>query len=408
MTTIKNSSCYILKNGNIVLPDTILYNHSILIKNGKISSVCSQLPVNAKTQYPIIDCSDYYILPGFIDIHNDSIEKLICPRPGVTLDSYIALQTIDQQLISCGITTVYHSTTVAKTTITNHKRTFSPQHVFDLCNLLYISKDNWKIRHKCHARLELNTTEVFDDIYRLIRENKIQELSFMDHTPGQGQYRNLSTFQRVITMHYGNVEKDQEEKIIEVCQNKSLLSKDKIENLISLCHEHNIPIALHDVENTYQLQWMKEKKIKICEFPLHFDIAEASVNRGVYTVVGAPNVLIGNSHNGNASATELIKNRVGTILCSDYYSPAILQSIAYLYHNNILELPEAVNLASLTPAKALGIDENLGSICPGKSADICIVNMKEAKPAVQAVFVEGQLQVAYSDFLLRLIKIGGR
>jgi N-acetylglucosamine-6-phosphate deacetylase len=48
---------------------------------------------------------------------------------------------------------------------------------------------------------------------------------------------------------------------------------------------------------------------------------------------------------------------------------------------------EAVNLASLNPARLLGLDQVKGSIRPGKDADILIF---DEQLNIQTVFVEGQ------------------
>lgn len=45
------------------------------------------------------------------------------------------------------------------------------------------------------------------------------------------------------------------------------------------CAKNNIPIAFHDVEQESQLKFMKENGIRICEFPLNFDIAKKLMNK---------------------------------------------------------------------------------------------------------------------------------
>lgn len=52
------------------------------------------------------------------------------------------------------------------------------------------------------------------------------------------------------------------------------------------------------------------------------------------------------------------------------------EAVYNLYSNSNLELFEAVNCASLNPAKALGVDDEIGSIEEGKRADIIIADEK--------------------------------
>lgn len=52
-------------NGNIVLPDRICENGSVLIENGRIAQINQPAPADAKT----ISVNGGYVLPGFIDLH---------------------------------------------------------------------------------------------------------------------------------------------------------------------------------------------------------------------------------------------------------------------------------------------------------------------------------------------------
>jgi alpha-D-ribose 1-methylphosphonate 5-triphosphate diphosphatase len=56
----------------------------------------------------------------------------------------------------------------------------------------------------------------------------------------------------------------------------------------------------------------------------------------------------------------------------------------------ILPLYWAVNMASLNPARAVGIDGFTGSIEVGKSADLVLVDASGEVPKVLKTFVEGR------------------
>jgi imidazolonepropionase-like amidohydrolase len=49
-----------------------------------------------------------------------------------------------------------------------------------------------------------------------------------------------------------------------------------------------------------------------------------------------------------------------------------------------------VALITLTPARATGTDRLLGSIEPGKSADLVLVDDRRPVSGIQATFVEGR------------------
>lgn len=213
-----------------------LKEYAIIISNGLIDSIIPQEELSNINinDFDIIDCSNRYIMPGLIDLHSDVIENIIVPRKGVIFDVGLALHEIDHQLICQGITTMYHSISIANSTICNRKRTLSVEQMIEIGDSISKYDTELLVNHRFHARFELNTLEAFDDIYSRMEKDVIHEFSFMNHTPGQGQYTSLETFKIEIKKQYGDISNSQISQIISECQNKPLLTEDKIEKLIKL------------------------------------------------------------------------------------------------------------------------------------------------------------------------------
>ena len=109
------------------------------------------------------------------------------------------------------------------------------------------------------------------------------------------------------------------------------------------------------------------------------------------TVIGAPNVLLGGSHSGNLSATEAVRDGCADILCSDYYPAAILHAVFRLAKEEGIGLPAATRLATLNPARAVKMGDEIGSLAPGKKADLLLVERIDGGfPAVTLVMVDGR------------------
>jgi alpha-D-ribose 1-methylphosphonate 5-triphosphate diphosphatase len=109
------------------------------------------------------------------------------------------------------------------------------------------------------------------------------------------------------------------------------------------------------------------------------------------TAIGAPNVLLGGSHSGNLSAKEAVLDGSADILCSDYYPASILHAVFMLADEPGIGLASAARLATLNPAEAVKMGEELGSLKPGKKADILVVEMLEGGfPAVTTTIVDGR------------------
>lgn len=383
---------YALTNGKIVLQEKILENSAILLRNEYIEDIINMSEIGRYVHdIELIDCAGNYILPGLIDIHSDMVERIIAPRRGVKFDYELALHEADRQLISQGITTIYHSISIANSTICNRKRTLSVEEMIGIGDAIDKYQSRLLINHCFHARLELNTIEAFPHICDRIKQGKIHELSLMNHAPGQGQYTNWDLFKNEIKRQYGEISETRMTKIIRECLSKPLLPTPQIEYILELAHSYDIPLAFHDLETKKQLSFMLQNRIQIGEFPLNMDIAKEAFNSNIYNLVGAPNILKGKSHNNNASAIELLKKGWAKIICSDYYSPSLLVSLFLIPKISELSLSEAVCFASYYPAKAIGIDSMYGSISPGKIADIIIIDASKNTPCVVLAFINGKI-----------------
>jgi N-acetylglucosamine-6-phosphate deacetylase len=69
-----NGKKIILKNGIVLTPFQKLYDKAVFLKNGKIEKLISSEELSSNNrlnlkEYEIIDAENYYISPGFIDIH---------------------------------------------------------------------------------------------------------------------------------------------------------------------------------------------------------------------------------------------------------------------------------------------------------------------------------------------------
>lgn len=254
-----------IKNGKIVTSDSILEKKLLIIENKKITEIVEEDALSKYGNCKIIDAENSYVMPGLIDIHSDVIETSIVPRKGLIFDYTLALTELDKQLMNQGITTMYHSVSIANSTICNRNRTLSVPQMLDIGNIINNTQD-LLINHRFHARLEANTPEAVDILLKMMDDGKVHELSLMDHTPGQGQYSNIEMFRKEILKQYGNISMEKQEEIIKTCKGKFKLSDNMVQKLINAATEKNIPMAYHDVENEEQLKWMKKIRFQFVNF----------------------------------------------------------------------------------------------------------------------------------------------
>jgi alpha-D-ribose 1-methylphosphonate 5-triphosphate diphosphatase len=384
-----------IKNGKIVTPEDVLENKVLVVMDDRIVGITEECPESAA----VIDAEGRYITPGFIDIHSDRIEQCILPRPTSMLDFELALKECESELLHLGISTMYHSLTLYKDEFFGKSPIRTKENVLKLADLIEaIHNRNHLIHHRFHLRIEIDNFEAFDIAKYMIEHKKVQEISFMDHSPGQGQYRNLEIYEKTISMYNGReIENHSFESILEYHRNKEMLSLEQLKELSEFAHLQGIAVASHDDDTVEKLALNVRIGVDISEFPITSETARAAKEQGLFVVVGAPNILLGGSHSGNMSAADAVMDDCADIICSDYYPPAILHSIFIMHHKYGVPLNEMVNKATLNPAAAMNIDDMYGSIKIGKKADLLIIDVLDGYPVITHVLVDGKItaQVEY-------------
>ncbi|WP_446899628.1 alpha-D-ribose 1-methylphosphonate 5-triphosphate diphosphatase [Clostridium sp. LBM24168] len=268
----------------------------------------------------------------------------------------------------------------------------NPANVKKIINIIdKIHRNKHLIRHRFHARIEIDNVNEIDNIKKYIENDKVQLISFMDHTPGQGQYRNLEIYRKTLRA-YRNLSDEKIEKIIDISKYKEKITDETLKEIADLAIKKNISVASHDDDSFEKLKIVKNYGAKISEFPVTLDIAKSAKSMGMYTVAGAPNVLLGKSHTGNLCAIEAIRNNYIDILCSDYYPAAMLHAVFLLNEKYGMDLNEIFNMVTINPAKAVNMDNTIGSIEEGKKADIIIIEkLNNEFPVITSAFVDGKL-----------------
>ena len=381
---------YLLTNGKIITEEGIIEGYDILIENDIIKKICKNGEVDSD-EIEVINAYGGFISPGFIDIHADYIENMSSPRPTSIMDLNLSLRETEKVLINTGITTMYHSLSLYGKDIFENKPIRSDENVIKLIDTIENTQNKRHlIRHRFHARFEIDNVKGVERLKKYIRDGKINLLSFMDHKPGQGQYRNIETYRKTLK-GYKDVTDSEIDEMIEERQFKDTITSETIEEIAHMAKDRNISIASHDDDSFDKIDFIKGIGATISEFPITMDVAKYAREKGMFTIAGAPNVLLGKSHSGNLSASEAIKDNCIDILCSDYYPAAMLHSVFILNEKYNMDLCEMFKLITINPAKAVKIDNILGSIKEGKKADILIIEKLEELPVITSVFVDGKL-----------------
>ncbi|WP_246096283.1 alpha-D-ribose 1-methylphosphonate 5-triphosphate diphosphatase [Paenibacillus sinopodophylli] len=381
----------LILNGKVVLPEEVT-DTAIAVVEGKIDAFLQgEDDVNhwlsQHADASVIDAGGQYVLPGFIDIHCDAIEKEVQPRPNTLFPLDMALVEFERKLPIHGITTMYHSLSlgVGLSLRGDHLLTGMVDHIIN-----YRSKRS-VVRNRIHLRFEVSHLAGMPIVESLLNEKMIDYLSFMDHSPGQGQYRELGSFERYVMKNQG-VSQDEVKVIVEeLIMRRQQVNADQLIQLSKLAAKQGIAIASHDDDSAKKVDESVGYGVSVCEFPINMETAKYAMEQGLHVCVGAPNVVRGASHDKNLRAVDAITAEAADILCSDYHPSSMLAAVFKLAKLEIAALPAAVRMATLHPAQALGVADELGSIELGKAADLIVVDHYEEMPLVTNTIIGGHI-----------------
>lgn len=373
---------FVITNAKVVTPEGVREGVSVKVEYGRIAGIGEGYLQEAR----IIDAGGKYLFPGFVDMHSDAIEKGIEPRPNTLFPVEIAVFELDKKIASCGITTMYHSLSFAELEVGLRNNSTAAEIIRKIHQL----KHKLKVNTKIHARFEITDHGAVPFLVELIRDGQINLFSFMDHSPGQGQFQDIISFKNYYGPVYAKSDAEMDDIIERKLRAKKSHTPGDIAHLLGICREHGIAVASHDDDSREKIHWLKEMAIGMTEFPINMEAIRAAHQMGIRVCLGSPNVVRGRSSSSNLNAREAIRSGYGDILCSDYSPMTLLHAVFALERQGILPLHEAIKMVSLNPAHAVGIADHTGSLETGKDADMVLVDHSDGLPRVQKTFVAGR------------------
>jgi alpha-D-ribose 1-methylphosphonate 5-triphosphate diphosphatase len=383
---------FILTNAKIVTPDAIILRGSIRVEEGSITGI-GQETEDPDCALPVLDTEGSIVMPGIIDIHTDALDMEIVPRPGADIPIVIAFRELERKMSGCGFTTVFHSLHLGYDVAEGQSRSkYDRREVFETVHRA--SAGPTLLHNKIHLRFEVTGVNAYDTCLEFIHRGYISLLSIMDHTPGQGQWGKENFIAAM--KRQGKTEAQAREELQDM-MSRPRIEGARLEAMVRLAKENNIPVASHDDDTIEKVDLMRDLGVDICEFPVNLETAHHACKLGMHVAGGASNILRGGSLSGNLCIKEAVRQGAVDTLCSDYYPPSILHSVFKLHQEENMPLSDAVNLATLNPAKAARIQDHTGSIERGKKADLLVVKMVEGLPMITHTIVKGNI-VSRSSF----------
>lgn len=343
--------------------------------------------LGSNTSTPAVDFGGDYLLPGLVEIHTDNIEKHFMPRSGVRWPtSLTALMAHDTHLVGAGVTTVLDAVSAGEFSAKRMRREIFAATLEALDQAM--ENDLLRADHLLHIRCELADRAVVEMFSSVMDHALLRLVSIMDHTPGQRQWSDLDKYR---SFHADKKWTD-EELLAEIERLRTIQASHAAPNretIIGLCRQRGLPMASHDDTTVEHVEETARLGMRIAEFPTTREAAARARELGLATVLGAPNVVRGQSHSGNVSALDLAGEGLVDILSSDYMPASLLQAPFVLSETLGIPLHETLATVTANPARALGLHDR-GELVPGKRADLLRVRMVDGVPVVVAVWREGR------------------
>jgi alpha-D-ribose 1-methylphosphonate 5-triphosphate diphosphatase len=372
----------IYTNAKIVTADREFLG-TMVVRDGSIS----ELNEGRTTKSGAIDFEGDYLLPGFIELHTDNLEKHFTPRPGVRWPSSAAVVAHDAQIVAAGITTVFDALALGDIFEGSHRI----KNLREMVDGIRDARDAGALKadHWLHLRCELSFASVLELYESMMDDPDVRIVSIMDHTPGQRQFVDVDKYRFYYIKKYGLTDTEFQEFLAARQADQAKYSALHRCAILEHARTRGHILASHDDATAEHVVESAADGMVIAEFPTTVEAARASHEHGLAVLMGGPNVVLGGSHSGNVAAHELAGHRVLDIISSDYVPSCLVQAPFALTEAHIgLDLPAAIALVSRNPARAAGLADR-GEIATGLRADFLRVRKGDNLAIMCSAWREG-------------------
>lgn len=372
-------------DARLVLPDRVIERGALRIADGRIAEIREGPAPRAS-----VSARGLTMLPGLIDVHGDMLERDMEPRPKVRFPVDLIVHELDKRLAATGITTAYAAISLDWPGTTTRLR--SSEQARAMISAIHDLRPTLLTDFLVHVRFEITVPQAGEFLTAMLAADEVHLVSLTDHTPGQGQYRDIEKYIR--SMQEWHREKDgvhlsEDDMRRRIVERTRPIGWQVVDDVARIARERHVTLASHDDDTTEKVSLMADLGATISEFPVSLEAADSARSRGLHVVMGAPNALRGASHSGNLSAREGIAAGVVDTLASDYFPPAMLHAALAIAHDGLLPLHEAVRLVTLNPADGVGLTDR-GALEVGRLADLALVEIPpHGRARVRATFRGG-------------------
>lgn len=315
-----------------------------------------------------VDLSGYLVLPGIVDAHGDGFERHLAPRRGMMKDLGQGLIAAEAELAANGITTAHLAQFYSWE---GGQR--GPEFAAKMLGALAQMRQGVQTDLRILLRFEVPMLEHYEAVEALIAAHDPGYVVFSDHLPHDAFEKGNPPPR--LTGQALRAGRSPEAHLADM--QKMHARQGEVQAMLAgLCarlSERRVLLGSHDDSSAEMRRTWRDLGVSIAEFPETFDAAKEARAGGDKIIMGAPNVVRGGSHKGNAQARDMIGRGLCDALASDYHYPSLRQAAFLLADEGITDFATAWGLISSGPAQVFGLKDR-GELTPGRRADLVVLD----------------------------------
>ncbi|WP_167137366.1 amidohydrolase family protein [Diaminobutyricimonas sp. TR449] len=362
MNGIENSRDYLIKGGHVLTIDPALGDFDggdVLVRDGKIVEVGQ----NIQADVPVIDASEHIVMPGFIDTHTHMWNSLwrTVPHPYPRVhshlgahyrpeDSHVGVRLAASDMINGGVTTVHAWEHNCRT----------PEHVDAEFEALREVGIRTHYSYGYHHDFKPEQITDFADIVRARSqwENELTTVGFASRVA----YVPLDFWFPTAT------EEVRQQEWVEARRHGLRITHHAGTNFTT--YEQEVKYGGDDVLFVHAYQWGYEA------WKIHADMG-TKLSLSPYSSMGYSTPMPFNALRDSGIVVSLSYDHLSAPGSADTFRLMHMSHQQARFSKEVITPRELVEYATLGGAKALALEETTGSLTPGKSADIIMVNLRQ-------------------------------
>ncbi|MDP5219218.1 alpha-D-ribose 1-methylphosphonate 5-triphosphate diphosphatase [Ruegeria sp. 2205SS24-7] len=350
----------------VLLPGQGLVEAEVSIADGVISEGAGRK----------VNLDGYLVLPGIVDLHGDGFERHLAPRRGAMKQMDEGVIATEAELAANGITTA-----VMAQFWSWEGGVRGPDYAAQVFAAIARMRARVVTDLLPQLRFETHMLEDYDALPERLADWGVSYLVFNDHLPHDRLAAGRTPPRLTGQALKARRNPEAHLALLQQLHENGAKVPAALDRICEILRAQGVVLGSHDDQSAQDRADWRARGARIAEFPETIEAAEAAKAAGDPVILGAPNVVRGGSHKGNASALDLISMGLCEAIASDYHYPSPRRAALMLARSGVLDFASSWDLISSGPARVLGLEDR-GALAPGKRADLVVLEAESHRVAL--------------------------